>query len=392
MKKCPFCSEEIQDSAVKCRYCGEWIEKKDEPILNKDVSGRKVTTLPELSPRPTPEQSIVTEPPIKETKVKIETLYEAFLGEKNNIYYLNKFNEFDRQPSKLNASWNWAAFFGFGAWALYRKMYVWFFTVWGVITLSALFEKGGSLAISLFIYTITWILFAIFANALYHHNAKKKIAAAQSLITGESKLIEFLKRKGGVNRWVIWAALCVSIGGILAALIIPLYIAPISKKEPAPDYSAPSPVPESAPAPAPEAAPAPAPEAATAPAPAIINTRPDAPYKWKYNYGDGRTAYVREDGSFVVYRTGESDNVVPENAEQFKTKESKINRKTESEEDRVSEANRNLSSCIRKVNKKYEDIFANLPSAISIQKFKKQDELEEQKNEDLNKCYESRFK
>ena len=36
MKKCPFCAEDIQDAAIKCKHCGEFLDGSKHPRLAQE--------------------------------------------------------------------------------------------------------------------------------------------------------------------------------------------------------------------------------------------------------------------------------------------------------------------------------------------------------------------
>ena len=46
-KKCPFCAEQIQAEAIKCRYCGEFLCEKSGQEISGPTPGSRSPTVPE---------------------------------------------------------------------------------------------------------------------------------------------------------------------------------------------------------------------------------------------------------------------------------------------------------------------------------------------------------
>lgn len=166
---------------------------------------------------------------VQESGGGILGLYKAAIGEKNTSYYTKKFEQFDRQGAGFHASFNTPAFFFPGLWALYRKMYGWFFVMLGITSIAyfmalAFMLGTGAKTISgfFYIYGAPHLLFAMFADSIYQRHVRKNIAAAQLALRHEPELLAHLRVKGGVNGWVRWLGL-VPIIGILVAIIVPAY-------------------------------------------------------------------------------------------------------------------------------------------------------------------------
>lgn len=167
--------------------------------------------------------------------------YEAFIGEKNQHYYLEKFLKFDRD-GKTSATWHWPAFFVTFYWLLYRKMWVqallYFLSPYLALIAGAIIAAvlgnllSDSAGMSLFgllyvlFYAGMFIVPAMYANAWYYKHAKRKIAATTMYENNPQKRLGILAGRGGTSGIIVFILLFfffIGTIGILAAIAIPAY-------------------------------------------------------------------------------------------------------------------------------------------------------------------------
>ena len=156
----------------------------------------------------------------------VTDLYQAAIGQRNQDYYVTKFEDFDQHGEGMKVSWNWAAFLFTGVWALYRRMYGWFLMWWVVATILVVFEKSQNAQIHQTLAVVVGVLllgFGAFANTLYHRKVRARIAAAEKASTDAVRVAKRLRVGSGVHAWVPVVFGAIPVIGIVGAVALPAY-------------------------------------------------------------------------------------------------------------------------------------------------------------------------
>jgi len=159
MKICVGCDHKNPDGSNFCSNCG--------------------TALAESGPAPAQENDT--------QKSKRDQYYAEAVGPRSADYYLRLFQRFGAQRVGVSwnwgaaMSWNWAAFFLGLPWLAYRKMWFWALLYFApLLAVAGIAQFYPGLVIKfvpayLIYLLLIFVLFPIYANALYYRRLRRKI-------------------------------------------------------------------------------------------------------------------------------------------------------------------------------------------------------------------------
>ncbi len=165
-------------------------------------------------------------------------LMTAFIGPKNQSFYLGHFSGFEKNK-RAGISWHWPAFFVTFYWLLYRKMWLNAFLYWilpyilliPLVIVAALLGDSETtkvvLGIGYMLYLLAYFFLPpIYANALYYRHYKKKLAETRLASRDAQRQLGILSEKGGTSNIAIIILIIfsfIAMFGILLAIAIPAY-------------------------------------------------------------------------------------------------------------------------------------------------------------------------
>jgi Protein of unknown function (DUF2628) len=156
-----------------------------------------------------------------------EAEIRAFVG-KNANYYLRKWPTADEEFGRARG-FNWAAFFLFGLWVPYRKMYRTALIIFGLIVAESALEevavaKGllseqSRAVFDRVVTLIFWIVCGAFGNAWYLAHTRREIARIRALDLSDDAYREAVARRGGTSFLASVGLFCLFLAVVFVVVI-----------------------------------------------------------------------------------------------------------------------------------------------------------------------------
>lgn len=200
---CPKCGKANNDFARQCTSCSAELYSRDNEVT--------AATGDETTER-----------------------FEAFVGPKNQTWYVSRFLQMDSGDSRMG--WHWPAFFVTFYWLLYRKMWLYALLyllapfvlaipIGAIVAAATNTPEGGAMLSGLIWLGGYWLLPPMFATSIYYRHCNAKIDAIASTSPSRARQMAALAQKGGTSSiaLVVGVFVFIMMIGIVAAVAIPAY-------------------------------------------------------------------------------------------------------------------------------------------------------------------------